>query len=118
MFQALTEIGGAENTRWLLDMAKNETELLPARRKAVEAANRAGAPIAEMVKMYDTTTDPQMKEALIGIYIRNGEKAAVDKLLSIVKDEPNIAVRKRTISRLSSSENPRIKQALADLIVR
>ncbi len=118
VFSALTEIGGAENTRWLLDMAKNENELLPARRKAVEAASRAGAPIAELVKMYDTTTDPQMKEALISIYIRNGEKPAVDKLLSIVKDETNISVRKRTISRLSSSENPRIKQALADIIVR
>jgi len=118
VFSALTEIGGAENTRWLLDMAKNDSELLPARRKAVEAASRAGAPVAELVKLYDTTTDPQMKETLIGIYIRNGEKPAVDKLLSIVKDETNITVRKRTISRLSSSENPRIKQALADLIVR
>jgi HEAT repeat protein len=118
VFQSLTEIGGAENTRWLLEMAKNSNEMLQTRRKAVEAASRAGAPIGEMVKMYDTTTDPQMKEALIGIYIRNGETAAVDKLLSIVKDEPNIQVRKRTISRLSSSENPRIKQALADLVGR
>ena len=118
VFSALSEMGGAENTRWLLDMAKNEGELLPTRRKAVDAASRAGAPIAELVKLYDTTTDPQMKETLIGIYIRNGEKPAVDKLLSIVKDETNISVRKRTISRLSSSENPRIKQALADLIVR
>jgi HEAT repeat protein len=118
VFQSLTEIGGAENTRWLLEMAKNSNEMLQTRRKAVESASRAGAPIAEMVKMYDTTTDPQMKEALVGIYIRNGETAAVDKLLSIVKDEPNISVRKRTISRLSSSENPRIKQALADLVVR
>jgi HEAT repeat protein len=118
VFQSLTEIGGAENTRWLLDMAKNNNEMLQARRKAVEAASRAGAPIGELVKMYDTTTDPQMKETLVGIYIRNGETAAVDKLLSIVKDEPNVSVRKRTISRLSSSENPRIKQALADLVVR
>ena len=59
-----------------------------------------------------------MKETLIGIYIRNGERASVDKLLSIVKGEENLSLRKRTISRLSSSEDPRIKQALSDLIVR
>ena len=75
-------------------------------------------PVGELLKLYDTTTDPQMKETLVNIYIRSGEKPAVDKLLSIVKDETNVTIRKRTISRLSSSENPRIKQALADLIVR
>ena len=118
VFSALTEIGGSENTKWLLAMAKNESELLSTRRRAVEAANRAGAPIAELVKLYDTTTDPQMKETLIGIYIRNGERAAVDKLLAIVKDEQNLSVRRHAISRLSQSEDPRIKQALADLVSR
>jgi hypothetical protein len=59
-----------------------------------------------------------MKETLVGIYIRNGERASVDKLLQIVKSEENLSLRKRTISRLTSSEDPRIKQALQDLISR
>ena len=40
----------------------------------LDAASRAGAPIAELIQLYDTTTDPNMKESLIGIYMRNGEQ--------------------------------------------
>jgi len=118
VFSAITEMGGAENTKWLLDMARNENELLNTRRKAAEAASRSGASITELVRLYDTTTDSQMKETLIGIYIRNSEKVAVDKLLSIIKDETNMPVRRNTISRLRGSEDPRIRQALQDLVIR
>ena len=85
------------------------------RRRALDAASRAGAPIAELVKLYDTTTDPNMKETLIGIYIRNGESPAIDKLLSIVKGEENLSLRKRTVNRLANSEDPRIKAGIAGL---
>jgi hypothetical protein len=118
VFSALAEIGGTENTRWMLDMAQNGNENMSMRRRSLDAASRSGAPIAELVKLYDTTTDPTMKENLISLYIRNGEKAAVDKLLSIVKGEDNLAVRRHAISQLSKSDDPRIKAALSDLITR
>jgi HEAT repeat protein len=118
VFSALAEIGGSENTKWMLTMAQNGNEMLSMRRRALDAANRAGAPIADLIKLYDTTTDPTMKETLISIYIKNSERASVDKLLAIVKSEENLALRKRTITRLASSEDPRIKQALQDLIAR
>jgi HEAT repeat protein len=118
VFSALAEIGGSENTKWMLDMAANGNENISMRRRSLEAANRSGAPIAELVKLYDTTTDPSMKQTLIGLYIRNGEKAAVDKLLSIVKGEDNLSVRRSAINQLSKSDDPRIKQALQDIIVR
>jgi HEAT repeats len=118
VFSALSDIGGSENMKWTLNMAQDGNEPLAMRRRALDAASRAGAPIGEMVKLYDTTTDPTMKETLIGIYIRNGERPAIDKLLSIVKGEENLSLRKRTVTRLASSEDPRIKQALQDIIVR
>lgn len=118
VFNALAEIGGAENTKWMVTMAQNGQESMTMRRRALEAANRSGAPIAELIKLYDTTTDPSMKETLVGIYIKNGERASIDKLLQIVKSEENLSLRKRTISRLTNSEDPRIKQALQDLIAR
>ena len=118
VFGALADIGGSANTKWMVDMAQNGNESLSMRRRALDAANRSGASIAELIKLYDTTTDPSMKETLVGIYIRNSERASVDKLLSIIKAEENVALRKRTITRLASSEDPRIKQALQDLIAR
>jgi len=116
--QALTDIGGAENTKWLVALAANGAESLAARRRAVEAASRAGAPIADLVRLYDTTTDPSMKQTLIGIYMRNGERAAVDKLLAIIKTEDNLSVRRSAIAQLSRSDDPRIRQAIKDLINR
>ena len=89
------------------------------RRRALDAASRAGAPIAEMVKLYDTTTDPNMKETLIGIYIRNGERAAVDKLLHDRegRGEP-VAPQADGDRTRRTRRTRRIKQALQDLIVR
>lgn len=118
VFSALAEMGGAQNTKWLLDLAQNGNEPMPLRRRALEAASRAGAPTADLVKLYDTTTDPEMKASLINLYVRSGEKPAVDKLLTIIKSEENLSVRRRAISQLSRSEDPRVKQALQDLVVK
>ena len=118
VFSALAEMGGAQNTKWLLDLAQSGDAPMPTRRRALDAASRSGAPITELVKLYDTTTDPDMKSTLIGLYVRSGEKAAVDKLLQIVKGEENLSVRRRAISQLSRSEDPRIKQALQDLVTK
>ena len=118
VFSALADMGGSENTKWLIALAQNADEPLQTRRRAVEAATRAGAPIGDLIKLYDTTTDPGMKQELISVYIRNGEKPAIDKLLSIVRGEENLSVRRHAISQLSRSEDPRIKAALQDIITR
>lgn len=58
------------------------------------------------------------KQALVGLYIRNREKPAVDKLLSIIQAEENISVRRDTISQLSKSDDPRIKPARQNIVPR
>jgi HEAT repeat protein len=118
VFSALAEMGGSENTKWLLALAQDGNTPIQTRRRAVDAASRAGAPIADLIHIYDTTTDPNMKESLINVYMRSGDKAAVDKLLTIVKGEENITVRRRAISQLSRSEDPRIKAALQDIVMK
>jgi HEAT repeat protein len=118
VFSALSEMGGSENTKWLLGLAQNGDTPIQTRRRAVDAASRAGAPIADLIHIYDTTTDPNMKETLINVYMRSGDKAAVDKLLTIVKGEENITVRRRAITQLAHSEDPRIKAALQDIVMK
>ena len=118
VFSALADMGGAENTRWLIALASNGDEPIQTRRRALDAASRSGAPIGELIKLYDTTTDPNMKGALIDLYVRNGESAAIDKLLTILKGEENSSVRRRAISQLSRSEDPKVRQALQDLVMK
>jgi len=118
VFSALSEMGGSENTKWLLALAQNGNTPIQTRRRAVDAASRAGAPIDELVRLYDTTTDPNMKETLIGVYMRSGNKAAVDKLLTIVKGEENVTVRRNAVRQLARSDDPRIKAALQDIVMK
>src|SRR5688572_1149432 len=75
---SVAEVGGAENVKWLLDLARNETEPSARRRKALDSAARAGAPIADLVRLYDSVSDQQMKDALVAIYARSGERLATD----------------------------------------
>lgn len=118
VFSALAEMGGAQNVGWLLGLAQDGNQSIALRRRAADAANRAGAPISDLIKLYDTTTDPAMKQSLIGIYLRNGERAAVDKLISIVKGEENLSVRRNAISQLSKSDDPRVKQVLQEIVTK
>lgn len=114
----LAEVGGSENTRWLLAVARDESASISTRRRALSHAARAGVPVADLVRMYDTTTDPQMKEALISVYVQSGDRAAIDKLLSIAKNDENAGIRRRTIAQLSHSQDPRVKELLKELIER
>jgi HEAT repeat protein len=118
VLSVLAEIGGTDNTRWLLAVARDESAPIATRRRALQYASRAGVPVADLVRLYDTTTDPQMKDVLIGLYVQSGDKAAVDKLLSIAKNDENPAIRRRTIAQLSRSEDPRVKEFLKELIER
>jgi len=118
VLSVLAEVGGTENTRWLLGVARDENTPIQTRRRALSYAARAGVPMANLVRLYDSTTDPQMKEALISVYVQSGDKAAVDKLLAIAKTDENPAIRRRTIAQLARSEDPRVKEFLKDIIER
>src|SRR5690348_537662 len=118
VLSALAEVGGTDNTRWLLGIARDDNAPISTRRRALSYASKAGVPTADLVRLYDTTTDPQMKEALINFYVQSGDKIAVDKLLSIAKSDENPGIRRRTIAQLSRSEDPRVKEFLKDLIER
>jgi HEAT repeat protein len=118
VLSVLAEVGGTENTRWLLAVARDETTPIATRRRALQYASRAGVPMAELVRLYDATTDPQMKDALINLYAQSGDKQATDKLLAIARNDENPAIRRRTIAQLARSEDPRVKELLKDLIER
>ena len=81
-------------------------------------ARKAGASIAELVRLYDGTRDARLKESLIAIYVQSGERAATDKLISIARTEEDRALRRRAISRLAKSDDPRVKEALAQIVER
>lgn len=118
VLSAIADAGGAENVTWLLQLARSEDENAARRRRAVDQAARAGAPITDLVALYDAVTDQQLKLSLVTAYARSGERAALDKLLSIAQTETNVNVRRRAISALSDSDDPRVREVLRQIIIR
>ena len=118
VISAVTGIGGSDNVRWLLAIARSDTADEASRRRALSGARRAGASMSDLVDMYDRTSDPKLKESLIGIYAESGERQATDKLLSIARGEPDTRLRRRSITRLAKLDDPRVKRALAEIVER
>jgi len=113
---SLGEMGGTANAKWLMTVAGNADETVRLRRRAVQLSERAGTATADLAALYDRVDDPQMKEAIISTLANNGTKAAMDKLLAIAKSDQNYAMRRRAVNALGRSEDPRVKDALKDIV--
>ena len=116
VLSSLGEMGGTANAKWLMSIAGNDDESIRLRRRAVQLTDRAGTPVAELGQLYDHVEDPQMKDAIISTLSNNGTKAATDKLLAIAKTDQNYTMRRRAVNALGRSEDPRVKDALKDIV--
>lgn len=115
---SLAALGGSDNVQWLVGLVRDEKATPEARRRALQHLTRAGATTPSLLALYDPITDNQMREALIGVYSRLGDKAATDKLIWIARNEQNPALKRRAISALSRKNDPTIRQALQDIVER
>jgi HEAT repeat protein len=115
---AIAQFGGTENVRWMLAIAKNPDQPIQTRRRAVEHAYRGGASVADISKVYDETTDPQLKESVMNALIDSGEKSATDKLMNIARMDESSQMRRKAINVLGRSSDERVKQFLTELAGR
>ena len=116
VISSVAEVGGRENLQFIMAIAGNPAEPIEVRRKALSAASRAEAPIADFVALYDRADRP-MKEALISAYGSRTETAALDKFISIAKTDDDTTLRRRAISRLSQAKDPRAAATLREIVV-
>ena len=112
---AVTEFGGAENTAWLMGLARDAGVSANNQRRALSEAVRAGVRVSELVTLYNGTVDFQVKDALISALSQNGDREAMDKLLAIAKADDSITARKKAIAALGRSSDPRIRKELEAL---
>lgn len=115
---AVATFGGAENVRWLLALARDANQPVSTRRRAVQHAYRGGTPVAEIIKVYDETTDQQVKDAVLAVLVESGDKAATDKLMAIARSDESSSMRRKAISHLSRSSDERVRKFLADMAQR
>jgi len=114
---SLSQMGGADNYRWLMDIALNQKEDMEIRKKALFWAGQGhNVDVADLVKLYDSMTDREMREQLIFVYSQRREDAALDKLFQIGKNDPDRELRKKAIFWIGQSRDPRAAEYLQQLI--
>jgi HEAT repeat protein len=115
---AIANFGGSENVRWLLALAHDANQPISTRRRAVQHAYRGGTPVADIIKVYDETTDTQLKDAVLSALMESGEKQATDKLMQIARNDESSQMRRKAVSVLSRSSDERVKTFLSELVDR
>jgi len=114
---SLSQMGGSDNYRWLMDIALNPKEDIEIRKKALFWAGQGhNVDMGDLVKLYDSMSDREMKEQLIFVYSQRREEAALDKLFQIGKNDPDRELRKKAIFWIGQSRSPRAAQYLQELI--
>jgi HEAT repeat protein len=114
---SVSQNGGAENLRWLMDIALNEREDIELRKKALFWAGQShGSDITQLVQLYDRIQSQEMKEQLIFVYSQRRDAAAIDKLFDIAKNDRDRELRKKAIFWLGQSRDPRVPQFLQSLL--
>jgi HEAT repeat protein len=109
---AIAEFGGAANSQFLLQVARDPAVSQGTRQSALRSAVRSGARVADLIGMYNATVDYQMKDAIINALVESGDREATDKLLSIARADDSINARRKAINALGRSSDPRVKREL------
>ncbi len=117
VLSAVGSAGGAANVQWLLGIARQGGETAAVSR-AIRAASQAGATSADLAGLYDSMSDRSPRSTILGLLAEHGDRAAIDKLLSVAQNDTDTTLRRSAIQRLGNSSDPRVIAALRDMVAR
>ena len=116
VFFSLSQMGGEENGRWLLAIARDTSQGIEMRKQALFWAGQGGVSFTELTRLYGSVNDQEMREQLIFVYSQRDEPAALSQLIEIARRENNPELRKRALFWLGQSDDPRAAQVLQEII--
>ena len=108
----------ADGLRWLLEKARDESQPMEVRRKAVFWAGQGHASVADIASLYGSAREERLKEHIIFVLSQRSEDAATTKLMSIAKEDPDREMRKKALFWLAQKDDPRVTKLLTDMVVR
>ncbi len=116
---AVAQSGGAESRSWLMEKARDRSEDMEVRTNALFWASQTGAfTIQELRDLFNSFTDPEMKEQLIFAASQRNETEAVDFLMEVAENPDNGEIREQAIFWLGQSDDPRVPEFLLRIIGR
>ncbi len=114
---AIAQGHNADSRAWLLDRAKDRSESVDVRKNALFWAGQTGdLTIADLRGLYQTLTDPEMKEQVIFVASQRSGPEGVDFLMDVARNERDTDLRTKATFWLGQSKDPRVAKFLLDLI--
>jgi HEAT repeat protein len=107
-----------ESAKWLVGLAGNQSEPMELRKKALFWAGQTGESLDRLVSMYGRMQEREMKEQMIFVFSQRRERAALDKLMDIARNDPDRDIRKKAMFWLGQSKDERVTAFLSDIISR
>jgi HEAT repeat protein len=118
VMNGVAQIGGGDSREWILGLARDANEPVRQRKRAIEFADRIGMTASDLSKLYDSIDDAEVRATIISELGQLGTHAASDKLISIAKGDPSVSNRRRAIQALGRFDDPKVREALKELVER
>ena len=112
---ALSQMGGENSGRWLIEVALDRSEPLEARKTALFWAGQTDMSL-DVSGLYERLTEREMRKQVIFVLSQRQDRAAVDRLLAIARSETDPELRRQAIFWLGQSRDPRVPEFLMTLI--
>jgi HEAT repeat protein len=105
---------------WVMGIAADADEPRAVRQQALMMAVHSQAIGTDRIaRLYDETTDPELRRlTVMSLSQRVHDRAAIDKLIEIVRTTEDTDLQKQVIIMLGQSRDPRVAELLAEIIRR
>ena len=107
-----------DGTRWLLEKARDESQPMEVRRKAVFWAGQGHASVADIAALYKSAKEARLREHIIFVLSQQTEEAAMTQLMSIAREDPDREMRKKALFWLAQKNDPRVTKLITDMVIR
>jgi hypothetical protein len=113
----ISQSGGAQARNWLMERVRDRNESVEIRKNALFwAGQMGGLDAADLDGLYETLEDARMKEQVIFVASQSSERAAVDFLMDVARDEDDRELKERALFWLGQSKDPRVAEFLLSII--
>ena len=116
LVSAIGRSRSAESTSWLQGIVRDRSEPVRTRREALRVLAQRPMPIADLSRLYEATTEVELREVVLGALGRRSEPEATDRLLAIARSGDDPRLRRLAINLLSRKNDPRTAKLLLEII--
>lgn len=116
--QAVAAVGDAASRAFLLARARDAAESMEVRRAALQRGAATGIRAADLATLFDGVPERELRLAILDALATNGSRVALDKLASVAESTGDVTVRRRAITKLADTGDPRSKRLLETLAGR